>query len=209
MRAVNKSPFLVFQNFISPLLCESIIETSNFTVPDLDKKGKPVKTVRRNEEAEDIIFERIQNIIPQIESHYGSKYKGTEKPILVEWFDQESVGVLGCENSSFLRSKWVRTKDREFTGILFLTDYQEDTPFDSDFEVYGGKLEFPQWNFGFNPQRGTLIIFPSGPHFINANASVHYGELHQVRFHISAQTPFMFDISNFPGDIDSWFKDIK
>jgi hypothetical protein len=201
-----KSPFLVVQNFISPLLCEQIVNASEMFVPDTDREDNPTKTMTRNEEVEGILFERLQQLIPQIENHFGVQYRGTE-PMYVEWFPEESSGSLVCESSCYLRKKWVKTKDRDFSGILFLSDYQDNVPFDSEFEVYGGKLEFPQWGFGFNPQRGTLIIYPSGPHFINTTTKIHVGDLYQTRLHIATQQPFLFDAKYFPGDYRTWFKD--
>lgn len=203
----NKSPFLIIQDFTSPLLCERIVDTVDFYSPEIDRNGKPTKSMRRNEEVESMLFNRFQTIIPQIEQHYNVRYRGTE-PIYVEWFPEESEGSFVCESSSFLRKKWVKTKDRDFTAMLFLTDYQDTVPFDNDFEVYGGKLEFPQWGFGFNPQRGTLIVYPSGPHFINITTNILVGDLLQTRIHIATETPFLFDIKDFPGDYKNWFKDI-
>lgn len=203
-----KSPFLVYQNFISPLLCEQIIGAVEFYSPETDKEGNPIKSVRRDEEVEKIIFQKFMDlVVPDIEKHFEVKYRGTE-PIFIEYYPENSQGTIGCENSMFLRKKWVKTKDRDFTGVLFLNDYQDITPFDSDFEVYGGKLEFPQWGFGFNPQRGTLVVFPSYPHFVNVTTKILLGELYQAKIHIATEVPFLFDPKKFPGDYRSWFKGI-
>ena len=201
-----KSPFLVFQDFISPLMCEQIVDVMEFYEPNVNKEDQPLKTIKRDKQIEELLFERIQKLIPQFEQHFGIQYRGTE-PIFVEWFPETSEGEPMCENSNYLRSKWVRTKDNELTGVLFLSDYQDKVPFDSEFEVFGGKLEFPQWGFGFNPQRGTLIIYPSGPHFINATTKINVGDLYQVRFHISAALPLLFDAKDYPGDFRVWFKE--
>ena len=73
--------------------------------------------------------------------------------------------------------------------------------------MYGGKLEFPQWGFGFNPQRGTMIVFPSGPHFINATTKVLVGELYQVKIQMTAQVPLLFNPAEYPGDYKQWFRE--
>ena len=39
--ATPKSPFLVYENFISPLLCEQIVDNVDVIVPDTDVDGKP------------------------------------------------------------------------------------------------------------------------------------------------------------------------
>jgi hypothetical protein len=203
-----KSPFLVVQNFISPLMCEHIVDSADYTVPDVNTKGFPVRTIKRNEKAEQLLFEKFEQIIPQIEEYYNIEYRGTE-PMFVEWYPEESEGEPQCESSSFLRKKWVKTKDRDFSCVLFLSDYQNTVPFDAEFEVFGGVLEFPQWGFGFNPQRGTLIVFPSGPHFVNVTTKINVGELFQVRMHMAAQQTYLFDAKNFPGDYRFWFKDVS
>lgn len=188
-------------------MCEDVIDTCNFTVPDTDRNGHEVKTTKTCEPVEQMIYERLQSVLPKIEKHYPFSYKGTER-ISFEWFPQGSSGQFQCENSEFVRSKWLRTKTRDFTGVLFLCDYQEQTPFEKEFEVYGGKLEFVQHQFGFNPQRGTLIIFPSDPHFINITTPVVVGDLFQARIQIAANSPYLYDPRSFPGNYTSWFKPI-
>jgi hypothetical protein len=89
--------------------------------------------------------------------------------------------------------------------VLFLSDYQESPSFDSEYEVYGGKLEFPQHAFGFNPRRGTLVLFPSDPHFINVTSDVFVGELFQSRLQLAASTPYFYDSEMFPGNYTQWF----
>jgi hypothetical protein len=198
------SPFYVIEDFVSPLLCEELLEMCNFTVPDVDKFDKNVVTITSNDRAEEIIYEQLQLHMPNIQSHYSIQYKGTE-PILFEWYTEGCVGTMAVENSVFVRGKWLRTKARDLSAILFLNDYQEGNGFDSEYEVYGGKLEFPQHQFGFNPQRGTLVVFPSDPHFINVTSKVQAGELVQARIQISAQSMYLYDPSKFPGNYLSWF----
>jgi len=203
--AAVKSPFLVVENFLSPKICENIVDQLEFYSPDVDADGDPIKMVKFKDGPERQIFERLQQQVPQIMAHYGLEYRGTEN-VVFEYLAQGTQPISLCENSDYLRTKWVRTKDRDLTGVIFLSDYSESPDFDSDYEVYGGKLEFPQHGFGFNPQRGTVVIYPSGPHFINANAEVIYGDLHQVRFHIAAASPFLYQPADFPGNFLKWFK---
>lgn len=206
--AIPKSPFKVYQHFLSPKICEYICDTIAFTDADVDNDGKPQKMIKHNQFAEEIIFDRLQSLIPEIESYYDVKYKGMEQ-IMVEWFSEGVVGKPQCENSYYLKKKWVRSLSRDLSAIVFLSDYQDTANFDSDYEVYGGKLEFPQHGFGFNPERGTLIIYPSVPHFINATSEIKAGELYQARIHISATTPFLYDPNKFPGDYKNWFQNLN
>lgn len=202
-----KSPFYIVEEFVSPLLCEELIDICDFTVPDSDKDGKYVKTMKSSERAEAIIYERLLLLIPEIQDYYSFQYKGTE-PMMFEWFPEGTQGEAAAENSIFVRGKWLRTKQRDFTGILFLCDYQDQFPFEQDYEVYGGKLEFPQHAFGFNPRRGTLVIFPSDPHFINITSGVQLGDLYQVKIQIAANAPYIYNPQNFPGNYLHWFAGI-
>lgn len=203
--ATPKSPFLVMQDFLSPKVCETIVDDLGFYSPDLDQEGNPMKMFRFNETCQETIYKRLVPQIPTIMEYYDADYKGTEQMIF-EYFAQGTVSEPLCENSNYLRKKWVRTKDRDLTGVLFLSDFNENIPFDSEYEVYGGKLEFPQHGFGFNPTRGVLIIYPSGPHFINANAAIAAGDLYQVRIHMATKLPYLYNPAEFPGDYRTWFK---
>lgn len=204
----TKSPFFIKQEFLSPLLCEEIVDYLDFYYPDFDPDGIPIKTMKGHEKCEEIVFHRFQPLIPKIEKWYNVEYRGTE-PMMFEWFSQACEGEKPhCENSNYINKKWVKVRDRDLTCVVFLSDYQEKTPFDSDFEVRGGKLEFIQHQFGFNPQRGTLIVFPSGPHFINNTALIEAGDLYQIRFHVATTKPYKHNPVLFPGDYTNWFLDI-
>ena len=153
-----------------------------------------------------MIYERLLLLLPELQGHYELIYKGTH-PVEFEWCPEQSKGIgAHSENSSYLRGKWVRTQARDLTAVLFMSEYQETVPFEQDYEVYGGKLEFPQHNFGFNPTRGTLVVFPSAPHFINLTTPIHVGDLFQARFHIAAKTPYLYHPQKFPGNYTTWFK---
>lgn len=201
-----KSPFLVVQNFISPLQCEEIIDDINLYYPNFEIDGTPVKTIKSHRKSEETVFSKFTTHIPYIEQYYDIKYHGTE-PMLFELYPQECKGeTTHCENGHYVKGKWVKTSNRDFSCVVFLCDYQEKTPFDHYFEVYGGKLEFPQWGFGFNPQRGTLIIFPSDPHFLNNTTPIIAGNLYQIRFHIVSKQQFVFKRKQYPGNYEEWFE---
>lgn len=205
-----RSPFIIIQDFISPLFCEEIIDDLNFTYPDHDKKGNPLLTAKKHTGAEKIVYERFLQHLPEMVNYYGVEHKGTERPSF-EWYPEgckQSDPI--CESSKRIGDKktWARMKDRDFSCILFLSDYNQKAPLDPDFEVYGGKLEFPQWGFGFNPQRGTLIVYPSGPNFINVTSEILAGNLFQARFHFACKIPFIFKPTEFPGSYKEWFQEI-
>jgi hypothetical protein len=108
------------------------------------------------------VYGKFQPLIADLEKYYDFEHRGTELvtfEFLAEGVKPEAIS----DNSKWVNKKWVRTKDRDFSAVLFLSDYQDDLPFDSDYEVYGGKLEFLQHKFGFNPERGTLIVIQVVP----------------------------------------------
>lgn len=205
--AIPKSPFYIVQNFTSHLLAEQIVDDCCFDFPDEEPDGTPRVMKQGDEANQQILYERFQPLFPKIEKHFNVQYRGME-PMTFEWYTAGVETKPQCENSQYLRSKWVRTIDRDFTGLLFLSSYQDKTPFDNDYEVYGGKIEFPQHRFSFNPEIGTLIVFPSGPHFINYVSPVHAGDLYMVRMHFACNSPYMHNPEDFPGDYTNWFSDL-
>jgi len=192
---------------MSPMRCEDLVDTVNFMTPNVDKDGFGALTTRTNEQAEQIIYERFLQFLPQIEQYYGVKYKGMER-VQFEWCPPNANVQPHAENSSFLRGKWLRTKQRDLSAVLFLSDYQESAQFDHEFEVYGGKLEFPQHKFGFNAQRGTLVVFPSDPHFINLTTKVLVGDLYQARLQVALQDMLVYNPAQYPGNYTKWFTDL-
>lgn len=208
MSDYQKSPFLVFRHLLSPKYCEQIVDNLDLFTPDYDHQGRPIPVIRHHEPSEQIIYSTIEPLIDSIHEYYQTDgHRGTER-LQFEFYSQGTIGTVHCENSDYLRRKWVKTRDRDLSAILFLSDYNDDPPFDTDYEVYGGKVEFPQHHFGFNPERGTLIVFPSSPHFINAITQVIEGDLFIARTHFAAKSTYMYDPEMFPGDYRSWFKNI-
>ena len=199
-----KSPFIVIENFISPSLCEQIVDNVGFNSPDYDANDNPLVSCCKDDQYEQILFKRIKPHITSFEQYYNFQYKSTER-FSFEWLVQDCLIPVHCENAEYIQNHWVKNKQRDFTGIIFLCDYNERAPFDTDFECFGGKLEFINHQFSFNPNRGTLVLFPSEPRFNNATSTVLAGDAYQVRFRISAKTPYVHNMSLFPGDYRSWF----
>lgn len=207
-----KSPFLIFQDFISPLQCESIVDDLDLTIPDEDINGKPINMIIHHDRLEHMVYEKFIQKISEIEKHYIVSHKATTEMDFI-WVPQGSKKLEPtCENSRLLKGNgkqgWARVKDRDLSCVLFLSDYCNTPNFDSLYEVYGGKLEFPTWNFGFNPERGTMIVYPSTPNFINVISDVFVGDLILCKFHISTIVPFIFKPNDFPGNYKNWFMHI-
>ncbi len=202
---MNKSPFFIVPEFLSPLECEDIVNRSYFEFPNT-VNGVPVKSTTQNLLTQNRILPYLEDIIPSLETYYGYEHGGILPPT-IEYYPQ------GCkqegkraENSWLKDGKWMRINDHDFTAIIFLKDNSTDRNFDDLFEVYGSKLEFPNHLFGITPERGTMVVFPSAPNFVNATISPKLGDLYQIRIQMVAMDPYHYDMSKFPGNYKTWFK---
>lgn len=205
----TKSPFLVYQDLIDGPTCDRIAKEVR-VLPNQDDDGVPISMERHHTNIEDEIFAAYKPIISKLEDHYtGFNYRGTEHLVFQQF---PATGKLAeephCENAVFKRKKWIRVRDRDLTGVLWLKDYQESPPFDIRTQVLGGKLEFPVYNFGFQPQKGTLVIYPANERFISLTSAVLVGELQCVRFHICGEGTWMYNPEDYPGDFRTWFNEI-
>lgn len=202
-----KSPFLVIPEFVSPLMCEEIVDALDFTVPDVDKKGVPISSYRSNDEYEEYLYTEFLKYKEDIEAHFNVAHQATCQTTF-EIYPEGAKGKVICDNSTYMHEKWVRVKDRDLTCLVFLSEYNDKQDFDNEYEVYGGKIEFPQHGFGFNPQRGTMVVFPSVPQFINTVTPIQAGNLFIARFHIKTTVPFLYNPAFFPGNYKTWFREI-
>lgn len=194
-----KSPFIVKENFLSPSLCEKIVNDVGF-IPYTNGDEKCF-----DERYEKIIFERFKPYLNDLNLHYNTTIKGLNK-IQFEWIQTGNHIPIHCENSIYQENHWVVNKPYDFTCIIFLTDYCDESSLDVDYECYGGCLEFINHKFHFKPQRGNLIVFPSDARFCNASSLVNIGNMYQMRFHITTTTPYVYQPKNFPGDYTKWFR---
>lgn len=204
-----KSPFLVFQDFLDSDRCDEIAREVRVE-PDLDPEGIPLAMERHYVPLEDEIFEKFKPLISKFQQHYtGFKYRGTEHLVFQQFPATGKVAEEPhCENAVYKRKKWVRVKDRDLTGVLWLKDYKDTPPFNTETQVYGGKLEFPIYNFGFQAQKGTLVIYPSNERFISLTSAVLVGELQCIRFHVCGEGMWLYNPDDYPGDFRVWFNDV-
>ena len=205
-----KSPFLVFQNLISPDECAEL--SNQVRVEPIKNDLEEFQSSERfHDESEKFIFNKIRPIIPKIEEHFTNfTYRGTEK-IRFQQFPVTNGNPAEqphCENAVYKRKKWLKVKDRDLTGILWLKDYQDKPPFYLESQVYGGKLEFPVYNFGFQPQQGTLVIYPACERFISLTSAILVGELVCARINMAAEGIWLYDPLLYPGDFRAWFTDV-
>jgi len=214
------SPFLTVEHFISPSACEKLIEELAIAVPSKDESGRPLKHLRILKDAEHAAYfkQLVQSQVGAIEERYNATVVGMEPPVFEQYFEDPAHPAdlhddpdksHGCENSKFLRKKWVKTKDVDLVGYISLKDYGGGVPLDPRFEVYGGKLEFAAYNFSIVPQRGTLVLFPAGPHFITALSPILVGSMEQIKVTVKLKKSdgemWIYQPSSFPGTYTEWF----
>jgi hypothetical protein len=211
---MTKSPFLTFQYLLEPEFCDQIARAVRVE-PLRSADGVPEATERHYVPLEQEIFEKIKPLIPQIEAHYKIKYRGTEHLIFQQFpATGKQAEPPHCENAVFKRKKWIKVKDRDLTAIIWLKDYQETPPFNQATQVLGGKLEFPVYNFGLQPQKGTMVVYPANERFISLTTAVLVGELQCIRVHIAGGTgedgqgAWVYQPADYPGDFRSWFADV-
>jgi len=204
---MSKSPFVYWPQLISPKWCEVIVDMIGFHAPTTTREnGSPTKTIFHNKKGQNLIAEAIEQLHPQISETYNVLIDGM-LDCSFEWYPAGYATLPAqCDNSSFSAGKWNRINDNDFTGVIFLSQYNENIPFDSDFEVYGGKLEFPTHGFGLAPTIGDCVIFPSGPNFIYGITTVRAGDLFFAKVHLAGKGKFVYNINQFPGNYKTWFK---
>lgn len=207
------SPFHVVENFISPANCERIIKEYGISEPSFNEKLQPVKNVRFIKDPG--LSQLLQNAVLEngqdIQDRYNGTIRGMETPHFQQYFEdpKNPAEMHGCESSKYVRKKWVKTKDVDLVAFVWLKDYGSGVPLDPRFEVYGGKLEFPGYNFSLVPQRGTMVMFPAGPHFITAISPVLVGSLELIKFGVKLTVGedgiWLYTPENFPGTYQEWF----
>ncbi len=173
---------MVVPDFLSPLICEQQLNSLN----------------------KELVIAKLSELQAIIQSHYNVNISGIAG-LSLNHIDTTSIPEIVCDNSE-LQVKWTQIYDRDFTGYIALNDYNDGTPFDKNTDVFGGKYEFPQHSFGFNPQCGTLIIHPSGPHFVHQHTKIEVGQLNYIKFYIKCDNYYIYDYKKFPGTFKNWFK---
>lgn len=210
-----KSPFFIVEDALSPIKCEQLIAEFGIKIPSFDEKNKnkPLRHDRilRDASAQAPLQHLLQNHVAAIEERYESVVRGMDSPLFQQYFENPNnpCELHGCENAKFVRKKWVKNRDIDLVGFLWLKDFNGGVPLDPRFEVYGGKLEFAAYDFSLVPQRGTLVLFPAGPHFITAISPVLVGTYEHIKIAIKMSNledgPWLYQPSNFGGTYQEWF----
>ncbi len=213
------SPFYIVQDFLSGKQVDILLDKFDVKIPNKDPDGNNVKLSRfiNSNEGQDMILNKLYLHIAAIEERYNCTYKGTEQLEMIHYPENDKAPAeeVGCENARFIKRKWVKVKDIDLTGFIWLKDHNEQPPLDPRYEIYGGKLEFPGLDVSLTPQRGTLVLYPAGPHFVNAISPIAVGDLYQIKINLSITDKeggmWFYQPENFPvgrdGLLMSWFKE--
>lgn len=205
---VNKPPFFLVRNFISPLMCENIITDLGIhrTPPMMSQAGNPKEMLFVNKLNERRLADVFDRYIEELENHFGADYLGTHS-IHFEWYPTGSK-VKNAKSDGYVLDRdnqWVRNKEIDLVGILWLNDYNPNgDTFDESYEAYGGKLEFPNFNISFNPERGSLVVFPTAPNFVYTISDVYGGDMTVAKFTIRTEKPYAYDANKFNHDPTEW-----
>lgn len=212
---ITKSPFHIIEDFISPLKCEKFVNEFGIEMPTYKDEERTVPfrhdKIINDREFISYIQDNLKPHLPLIEQRYDAVINGMTSPLFQEYFEdpKNPAELHGCENAKLMRKKWVKHKDVDLVCYLWLKEWCGGVPLDIKHEVYGGKLEFPAYDFSLLPQRGTLVIFPAGPHFISAISPVLVGSLEIIKFSIKLVTNgdgiWLYQPENFPGNYKEWF----
>lgn len=203
---MSKIPFLVIRNFVSPLVCERVINDLGILKipPMIGQNGKPKRMLFMNRLNQMRLSALLDPYVNNIEEHFECEYFGTHN-IQFEWYPENSVPEPAkSDGYAKLNGEWIKSREIDLTGILWLTENNEDDLFDPEFECYGGKLEFPTFDTSFRPERGTLVIFPTAPNFLHTVAAVKAGTLCQARFVIRTSEPYKYDPNKFNHNPNAW-----
>lgn len=204
---MKKIPFLIVENFISPLMCEQIISDLRIdsAFPTIGQDGTPKSTIFSSRLNSNRLMNLFEPVVEGIEKRYDVDYMATHN-LMFEWYPT-NYRPTKVKTDGYMQSRdegWVRYNLVDFTGLLWLNDYNDATNFDPMFEVNGGNLDFPMFNINFQPRRGTLIVFPTAPNFAHSVAPINVGSLTQVRLQIRTETPYKFPKEDFEMNPDNW-----
>jgi hypothetical protein len=202
---VAKSPFILVENFITYEQCEEIILSMKHTLPNRDLKNVPIKTYKTNQLAEIRLMPAIDDFLDRAEPYYGFETFNIS-PFNFEWMTEGyKAEQPKPDNGTFFDGKWTKSKDIDFSILIFLSSVEESSITDTLMESFGGRLEFFNHNLTITPKAGTMVMFPSNEYFLNTFTDVMLGNLNCIRIYVTSKVPYVYNPENFPGDLRTWF----
>lgn len=123
-KQINKSPFLIQREFISPLLCEDIMQDviKALSFPNVDENNIPQQMeCTLNDRLQNIIIEQCENkIIKNIETYYNTTVDNITKPKVLWYPEGYTNNNIICDNANYTDKHWIKTKNRDFSLTVFL-----------------------------------------------------------------------------------------
>lgn len=205
------SPFHIVEDFVSPLRAQTFLKQLALREPNRNKADEPLKFERvvTPDMAGDVLS-ALEDLGPALEARYGAQVWGEPSLTFQQFPENPKVPALPhtAEGWIYHRKNWVKNRDIDLVGFIWLKTFHNSVPLDPSFETYGGKIEFPAMNFSLTPVQGTLVLFPATPHFVHAISHVMVGSMEQIKVHVKLRkdgVQWQYNPANFPGNFQQWF----
>jgi hypothetical protein len=201
---MTKSPFIIVENAISKKACDEIITSLQHSEPNY-MHDKVALTIKFNKLEELRLQSLLDDLLDYAEPYYGFE---TQKvaPFIFEWYPQgyESK-YISSDSNTFFDGKWIKSRQVDFTILLFLSTESHDSISDRDMQHVGGGLQFPTHAFTLHPKAGDLLMFPSNKNFLNTVSSIKLGNMNLIRILVTAKEDYNYEKEKFPGTYKDWF----
>lgn len=98
---------------------------------------------------------------------------------------------------SYYKHKWIPMNNSSFIGLIFLNDYNKESPFDDTTECYGGILHLTQYKTMILPKAGQMVIFPSSRNFSYVFDEIKIGKLEIIKVLFYCDSKYQFDFTKW------------
>jgi hypothetical protein len=127
-----------------------MVDGLDLIYPQFDEDGDVKPFVTINNLLEMRLADQILQMCDIIDEYYGVTVESVSKPRFTWYPEGYSDSIVKCDNSQYKSGSWGRNNQYDFSALIFLSDYNKNPEFDGMYEVYGGKLQFPNFDFSFN-----------------------------------------------------------
>lgn len=201
---MNKSPFILLENAIDPKACDDIITSLNHSIPNY-MNDKVAMTLKFNKLEELRLQPLIDDLLDYAEPYYEFETQSLST-FLFEWYPEGyQAKPMSSDSYTYFNGKWIKSREIDFTILIFLSSTVTKTINDPNTEHVGGGLQFPTHGFTLHPKSGDLLMFPSDNHFLNMIDGVSLGNMNLIRILVTAKQDYKYDKRKFPGTYKTWF----
>jgi hypothetical protein len=201
---MTKSPFILIENVLTQKACSEIIASLNHSEPNY-MYDKVALTIKFNKLEELRLQSLIDDVLDHAEAYYGFETLKTA-PYIFEWYPETyQAKPISSDSNIYFEGKWAKSRDIDFTILIFLSTQKTDSIDNRIYEHVGGGLQFPTHGFTLHPKAGDLLMFPSNRYFLNTIGSVNLGNMNLIRILVTAKTTYKYDRHKFPGTFKDWF----